>query len=103
MSKVIFLKDLKSKLNISDKIEIKKERYHWGNLRVIHVGISFSVVIHPQNWEKLDDLKSGESTFFKDDQNSRWNVDFDGKNLIFKDADCNSCKVKIAKSELLMN
>jgi hypothetical protein len=49
MSNVIFLKDLKSQMNISDKITIKKRRYDWGNLRVIHVGISFTIVIHPEN------------------------------------------------------
>ncbi len=103
MSKVVFLKDLKSKLNISDKVEVKKERYSWGNLRVIRVGVSFSVIIDPENWQKIDALKSGESAFFKDDQNSRWNVNFNGEALAFKDADCHSCRATVRKSELLMN
>ena len=102
MSKVIFLKDLKSKLDFSDKIEIKKEKYGWGNLRVIHVGISFSVMIYPENWQKIDDLKSGESVFFKDDQNSRWNVNFHGKSLTFSDSDCKSCVVSVEKTCLEM-
>lgn len=102
MTKAIFLKDLKSKLGNTDKIEIKKESYHWGNLRIIHVGISFSVVIYPKDWQKIDNLKTGESLFFKDDQNCRWNVNFDGKNLIFTDFDTKSSTVKLAKEKLEM-
>lgn len=90
-------------LNRSNKIEITKENYDWGIFRRISVGIDFSVAIHPENWQKIDNLKSGESAFFKDEQNARWDVDFDGENLTFKDRNCHSCKVKVAKSELLVN
>jgi hypothetical protein len=83
MSKVILLKNLKSKLNISDKIEIKKEKYSWGNLRVIYSGISFSVIIHPEHWAKIDNLKSGEKIKFRDETREVWRCEFDGKNLTF--------------------
>lgn len=90
-------------LNQANKIEITKEKYHWGDFRRISVGIDFSVSIHPENWQKIDALKSGESLFYKDEQNARWDVKFDGHNLFFKDRDCHSCKVTVEKSELLMN
>ena len=103
MTRVILVKDLKRKMGDFEQIEIKKEKYGWGNLRMISVGISFSVIINPENWEKINKLKTGESTFFKDEQNARWDIKFDGKNFAFADRDCNSCKVKVRKSELLMN
>jgi len=103
MTRAILVKDLKRKMGDFDQIEIRKEKYGWGNLRVISVGISFSVVIHPENWEKISKLKKGESAFFKDEQNARWDVKFDGKNFAFADRDCHSCKVEVRKSELLMN
>lgn len=90
-------------LNQAKRIEISKKKYHWGDFRRISVGIDFSVSIHPENWEKIDALKSGESLFYKDEQNARWDVKFDGQNLFFKDRDCHSCKVTVEKSALLIN
>ena len=82
---------------------ITKEKYHWGEFRKISVGIDFSVIIYPKNWQEIDNLKTGKSLFYKDDQSARWDVKFDGQSLFFKDRDCHSCKVKINKSELLVN
>ncbi len=90
-------------LDQANKIEITKEKYGWGIFRKISVGIDFSVIIYPENWQKIDSLKSGESLFYKDDQNARWDVKFDGKNLFFKDRDSHTCKVQVEKSELLIN
>ena len=101
MSKVIFLKNLKSKLNISDKIEIKKEKYSWGNLRVIYSGISFSVIIHPEHWAKIDSLKSGEEITFRDETGKVWRCEFDGKNLTFSTLE-KSCAVTVTKASLEM-
>lgn len=103
MTRAIFLQDLKRKMGDFDQIEIRKEKYHWGNLRVISIGMSFSIIIHPEHWQKIDKLKKGESTFFKDEQSVRWNVKFDGQNLFFQDRDCYSDKAEVRKSELLMN
>ena len=60
-------------------------------------------MIYPENWKEIDNLKAGDSLLYKDDQNARWNVKFDGQNLFFQDIDCHSCKVQVKKSELLMN
>jgi len=90
-------------LNQANKIEVTKEKYDWGVFRKISVGIDFSVIIYPKNWQEIDNLKTGESLFYKDDQSARWDVKFDGQSLFFKDRDCHSCKVKINKSELLVN
>jgi len=103
MTRAIFLQDLKKKMGDFDQIEIRKEKYHWGNLRVISVGISFSIIIHPEDWQKIEKLKKGESAFFKDEQSIRWDVKFDGQNLFFQDRECHSDKARIEKSELLMN
>ncbi len=89
--------------NQANSTYITKEKYHWGEFRKISVGIDFSVMIYPENWSQIDSLKAGDSLFYKDDQNARWDVKFDGQNLSFKDRDCHSCKVEVKKSELLMN
>ncbi|MBT5827485.1 MAG: hypothetical protein HOH73_01210 [Alphaproteobacteria bacterium] len=89
--------------NQANRTCITKEKYHWGEFRKISVGIDFSVMIYPENWNQIDSLKAGDSLFYKDDQNARWDVRFDGQNLSFKDRDCHSCKVEVKKSELLMN
>ena len=47
MTIAIFLQDLKRKMGDFDHIDIRKEKYHWGNLRVISIGMSFSIIIHP--------------------------------------------------------
>jgi hypothetical protein len=92
MSRAIFLQDLKRKMGDFDQIEIRKEKYHWGNLRVISVGMSFSIIIHPEHWQEIDNLKAGDSLLYKDEQSVRWNVKFDGQNLFFQDRECHSDK-----------
>jgi len=89
--------------NQANRTYITKEKYHWGEFRKISVGIDFSVMIYPENWKEIYNLKAGDSLLYKDDQNARWNVKFDGQNLFFQDRDCHSCKVQVKKSELLMN
>ncbi len=76
--------------NQANSTYITKEKYHWGEFRKISVGIDFSVMIYPENWSQIDSLKAGDSLFYKDDQNARWDVKFDGQNLSFKDRDCHS-------------
>lgn len=37
-----------------DRITVKKQKLNDGDtLRVIHVGLSLSCVIHPENWEEI--------------------------------------------------
>lgn len=35
-------------------------------------------------------ISAGYSLLYKDDQNARWNVKFDGQNLFFQDRGCQS-------------
>jgi hypothetical protein len=92
-----------TQLNISNNVKINKEEYQWGIFRKISVGIDFAVIIYPENWQKIDSLKAGDSFFYKDDHSARCDVKFDGEDLFFQDRDCHSCKVQVKKSELLVN
>ena len=89
--------------NQANRTYITKEKYHWGEFRKISVGIDFSIIIHPEHWQKIEKLRKGESSFFKDEQNVRWDIKFDGQNLFFQDRNCRSYKVQVKKFELLMN
>jgi hypothetical protein len=51
--------------NQANSTYITKEKYHWGEFRKISVGIDFSVMIYPENWKEIDNLKAGGHSFIK--------------------------------------
>tara|TARA_R110000824_G_scaffold139019_3_gene303952 strand:- start:217 stop:528 length:312 start_codon:yes stop_codon:yes gene_type:complete len=48
-------------------IEIKVEKYSWGILRVIQVGSSKSIVIHPEDASEIAKLKPNERLKFTEE------------------------------------
>jgi len=63
---------------------VRITEYDWGTLRIVTRGISFSCVIHPEHAELIAALECGDTVEFTDEQNTRWQVDLDGEDLIFK-------------------
>jgi hypothetical protein len=66
-------------------VKLSKRDYSWGPLRKIEVGNSFSIIMHPEEWEMVEDcMKSKKKVSFKDEQRNRWIVSCDGTNVNFK-------------------
>lgn len=57
-------------------LKMKKEKYDWGVLRTIEVGHSFSIVIHPEDWNEIESIVSaGDGQYrFRDEQGIWWTV-----------------------------
>ena len=66
-----------------NNLEITKNKYSWGDLRIISAGINYNIIIHPKHWKNINNLESEESVVFKDEQNKSWDVSFDSQYLTF--------------------
>jgi hypothetical protein len=76
-----------------------KKKYDWGILRRIEVGRSFSIIIHPENWDIIQEcLRNGKTKKFKDEQGYTWIVSCDEYNITFKSGAKN---VRIEKDMLM--
>ena len=57
-------------------ITLHREDYHWGTLRKIIVGHSIKVIIHPDNWNGISYVMSGDlpEYTFTDEQFIPWRI-----------------------------
>ena len=63
-------------------IKLTKETFSWGILRKIATP-NYSVIIHPEHWEKIKSIIEYGCTRFKDEQGYKWNVYSDGLAIRF--------------------
>lgn len=52
---------------------ITHEKYDWGTLRVIHHGINYKAVLHPEHFELIA-AKPRQTVTFTDEQGITWKV-----------------------------
>jgi hypothetical protein len=82
---------------MAEATTIKKEKYTWGNLRVISKDHDFHVVIHPEDYGWIKGHNEGT---FKDEQGIVWKFIKDNGNITFKSGN----KIAVVKeADLTMN
>lgn len=60
---------------ISPPLDVDLQKHEWGNLLVVSKGDSWSAIFHPDQLERTQSLKSGETYRFVDEQHEFWKVD----------------------------
>lgn len=92
-----FKKYFEMKLN-EEKINVTIENIKGDKIRIIEVGHSFNIVIHPKDWIEIKQLIKGKEdrVGFRDEQGKFWYVYLNGKTLRFE---CNY-EGKIVEVEL---
>ena len=76
----------RKELEILQNVQIMKLEPNYGTVRVIFVNNDESkIIIDPENYKKIDNLESEESTIIKADKDRNWEVSFDGEELGFFD------------------
>jgi hypothetical protein len=65
---------IKTITRLPRRTEVIVEQFSWGALRRIHVGHSFSVIIHPEHFELIEKLHECDQLTFTDETNSGWHV-----------------------------
>ena len=73
---------LEPKVAAKPKAVVKS--FSWGKLRGVELGNELKAIIHPEDWEEISALSTGEDLTYMDEQNVTWNVTRDGENLTFK-------------------
>ena len=64
---------------------MKRTDYSWGILRVMEIGSSFSIVIHPDGWDIIDQvITDNKERSFEDETGQKWMVSRTGQLLSFK-------------------
>ncbi len=80
-------------------ITLRKETYSWGILRIIEKGISYSIIIGPEDHSYVaNSIITREENFFIDESKRRWNVSIIEKDIIFKNG---SREVKVSIKDYL--
>jgi hypothetical protein len=74
------------------KISLSKETYHWGKLRILRQGNSYTCIIHPAHFDAIQREEN-----FKDEQGYIWQPKIEGELVHLKGKDNESFTLPFAQ------